>query len=167
MKTRSSIIVAVLLIVTGSWFLAIELYSPLKEIVYGADSWPLSILGVGILMAIVGLVTWAPSLMIPASIISGIGGLLYWQNTTGNWESWAYAWALIPGFVGVGLLLTGLMTRNRNMLTGAGWTLFNSLVLFVIFGYFLGGGSLVTQFWPVLLIALGLILLGRGLVRRR
>ena len=34
--------------------------------------------------------------------------MLYWQNQTGNWESWAYAWALIPGFVGVGTIVMGL-----------------------------------------------------------
>ena len=42
-------------------------------------------------------------MMVPASIVTGIGGLLYWQNATGRWESWSYAWALIVASVGVSI----------------------------------------------------------------
>ena len=99
--------------------------------------------------------------------MGGIGALLYWQNATGEWASWAYAWALIPGFVGIGLILFGLMARRRGALVGGGWAIFNSLVLFAIFGSFLGGLRILTLFWPVLIIVLGLVLLGQGFVRRR
>jgi hypothetical protein len=167
MRTRSSLATALALIAIGAWFLAIELVPALKSFAYGSTTWPLPIIGAGVLLALIGLVTWNPVLFIPASIVGGIGCLLYWQNTTGNWESWAYAWALIPGFAGVGTVLNGLLSGERRTTVAGGWMIFNSLVLFAIFGSFLGGLGLVSRYWPFLLIALGVLLLAQGLFRRR
>jgi hypothetical protein len=167
MKKRSSFAAAIFLIAIGAWFLAIELSPTLKSFAYGLATWPLQIIGIGALLALLALITWSPGLFVPACIVGGIGGLLYWQNATGNWGSWAYAWALIPGFVGVGILLQGLLTGNRKTITGGGWTILNSLVLFAIFGTFLGGLGIVSQYWPVLLIALGVLLFSQGVLRRR
>lgn len=77
---------------------------------------------------------------VPACIVGGIGGLLLWQNATGEWQSWAYAWTLIPGFVGVGTLLSGLLggTLRRDFGAGA-WRVLISLISFGIFASFLGG----------------------------
>ena len=116
----------------------------------------------------VGLLSWTPGLLVPACIIGGIGGLLYWQNNTGNWESWAYAWTLIPGFVGVGVLLSELLAgRVRQAVSSGGVLIIISLVMFLIFSSFLGGPSILGNYWPVLLILLGLILLAQVLFRPR
>ena len=105
---------------------------------------------------------------VPACIVGGIGGLLYWQNATGNWESWAYAWTLIPGFVGVGIVLSGLLGGEiRQSVSGGGWLILISLVLFTIFGSFFGALGIVGDYWPVLLILLGLLILIRSLFRSR
>lgn len=165
-RLRSRLVFALLFIGLGVWFLAIEFSPPLRAFAYGAQTWPLPIIGLGAAMALFGLLAWQPGWLIPASIVAGIGGLLYWQNATGDWESWAYAWTLIPGFVGIGLLLAGLLRRRRGMLLGAGWTLFSSMLLFAIFGSFLGGRALVLAYWPVLLIAVGVIFLGSALFKR-
>jgi len=104
----------------------------------------------------------------PACIVGGIGVLLYWQNVTGNWESWAYAWTLIPGFVGVGIVLTGLLSRgNRQSVHEGGTLILISLVLFAIFGSFFGALGLMGKYWPILLVALGLLMLIRPLFRFR
>jgi hypothetical protein len=167
MRTRASLATAFVLIAIGAWFLSVELFPQVKSFAYGRETWPLPIIGIGVLLAAIGLITRVPGLFVPASIVSGIGGLLYWQNTTGNWQSWAYAWALIPGFAGVGMLLSGLSGRERRTVTAAGWMIFNSLVLFAIFGSFLGGIGLLSQYWPVLVILLGVLILAQGLFRRR
>ena len=105
---------------------------------------------------------------IPACIVGGIGGILYWQEITGNWESWAYAWTLIPGFVGVGIVLSGLLGGDfRQSARGGGWLIMISLVLFAVFGSFFGGLGLLGPYWPVLLILLGLLVLIRPLFRPR
>ncbi|MCI0521561.1 MAG: hypothetical protein L0Z70_15055 [Chloroflexi bacterium] len=165
MKNRGNIATAIVLIGLGVWFLALEIYPPLKALAYDKNIWPLPIIAAGGLLALAGLLTWTPALMTPAAIVSGIGGILYWQNATGNWESWAYIWALIPGFVGVGVVLGGVMQRNWKEVGSGVWTMFVSLVLLAIFGSFLGGLAF-GRYWPVLLILLGVVLMARGLFKR-
>jgi hypothetical protein len=167
MRNRANIATAIALIAAGTWFLAAEIYQPVRDIAYGAGTWPFNVIAIGLLLGVIGLGFWIPGLMIPASIVGGIGGLLYWQNATGNFASWAYAWALIPGFVAIGIFIQGLMARDRGSLKGSVWLLLISMTMFLIFGSFLGGGRLIWQFWPVLLIVFGIILLTRGLFRKR
>jgi cation transport ATPase len=86
---------------------------------------------------------------------------------TGDWKSWAYAWALIPGFVGVGVFIANVLQgKIREAITAGGWLVVISLFLFFIFGSFLGGINLFGVYWPVLLIILGLIGLSRAFVGR-
>lgn len=166
MKNRSTIATALVLISLGMWFLAVEALEPLKDFANGEHTWPLPIIGVGLLLAVVAVLTWTPGIFIPACIVGGIGGLLYWQNITGNWESWAYAWAFIPGFVGIGMVLNGLFSRERGSITGGGWLMLISLSMVAVFGAFLGGSDLAGKLWPVLLIIVGLMVLARGILRR-
>jgi hypothetical protein len=122
---------------------------------------------VGALLLVLGAVTGAPGMAVPGCIVGGIGLLLTWQNATGDWASWAYAWALIPGFAGVGTVLMGLMEGKGRLVREGAWSVLVSLVLFAIFASFLGGPALLGQYWPVLLIVLGLISLGRFFLEGR
>lgn len=161
---RSSLAGGLILILLGAWFLAMQLVPGLHM----WFSWPWIIIGIGVLMLLIGLLAGVPDMAVPACIIGGIGGLLCWQNATNNWESWAYAWALIPGFVGVGIVLSGLFGgRVGPSLREGGNLILISLILFIIFGAFLGGPNLLGNYWPVLLILLGLWLLVRPLFRSR
>ncbi len=167
-KNKASVTAGLILILIGAWFLALQLIPGLRVWVNLALSWPLIVIGVGAALLIIGLITGAAGMAIPACIVGGIGGLLYWQNATGHWESWAYAWTLIPGFVGLGIVLTGLMRgqAGRQLLRG-GWLIVISALLFLIFASFLGGPNLLGPYWPVLLILAGLLSLGRNLLRAR
>ncbi len=164
---RGRVITALILIIIGVWFLAIELVPTLKDIAYGTFTWPWQIVGLGVLFGAVGILTWRPALLIPGCIIAGIGGMLYYQNLTHNWESWAYSWTLIPGFVGVGLLLFGLLARRRGAVIGGLWNLFASLVLFGIFASTLGRLPIVGSLWPAGIILLGLMFLVQAFTRGR
>ena len=166
-RRSSGLAWGVILILVGLLFLAMQFVPGWADFFFNSYSWPLIIVGVGGIFLLIGLLTSAPGLVVPACIIGGIGGLLYWQNLTGNWESWAYAWTLIPGFSGVGTVLLGLLTRNGRTIQGGLWTIFGSLIAFAIFGSFLGAGSVLSQYWPVLLILLGLWLLVQALFRKR
>ena len=134
-------------------------------------SWPLIVVGIGILLLVIGAITGAAGMAVPASIVGGIGALLYWQNTTGNWQSWAYAWTLIPGCVGVGTLLMGILEGKAEPIRAGLWLILISLILFAIFSAimapFVGGPVFLGRYWPVLLILLGLLLLGQALYQRR
>jgi hypothetical protein len=167
MQKRATLSSALVLIGIGAWFLAVALIEPLRGFARGEATWPLQIIGIGAYLALIGLITWQPGLLVPACIVAGVGGILTYQNASGNWASWAYAWALIPASTGLGIILSGLLKRETGVLTGGGWLVINSLAAFFIFGAFLGGGSLFSNYWPVLLIVVGVILLGRGSVRRR
>ena len=131
----------------------------------------------GLVMGIIGLgalfLLWAAvggigGLAVPATIMAGIGGILYYQNLTGDWDSWSYIWALIPGFVGVGVLLSGLIDgKFKSTLDGGVTLVIISAILFFIFGTTFGLDYNLSQYWPVLLILLGLISLVRVLFRRK
>jgi hypothetical protein len=162
-----SLILGLGLILVGGWFLAGQVFPGLLSWIQIEFTWPLIIIGVGVLLLLMGLALDAPGMAVPACIVGGIGGLLYWQNATGNWESWAYAWALIPGFVGVGVILAGLLEgRLRQSLSGGGFLVMISLVMFAIFGSAFGGANLLGLYWPVLLILFGLWLLISAILRR-
>jgi peptidoglycan/LPS O-acetylase OafA/YrhL len=105
----------------------------------------------------------APPLAIPGSIIGGIGGILYYQNVTGDWASWAYVWTLIIGFVGVGMLLSSLLARRVRREAWAGVRLMVvSLVLFGVFAAFFTGWGQLEIVGPLFLMLLGVWILLRG-----
>lgn len=167
MEKRGSIIGGLILILVGLLFLLLQVYPDLAAQLNLQLQWPLIIVGVGILF-LLGAIFGTPSMAVPGMIMTGIGGLLYFQNLTGNWASWAYAWTLIPGFVGLGVILMGLLDRSqRSQIRGGVTLLFISLILFAFFGGFLGGQAILAQFWPVLLILAGIVLLLRSWLGRR
>lgn len=158
----------IVLILLGLLWLAANLVPGLQVWIGGPMGWPVIVVAVGVFLLILGVLVGAPGMAVPAAIVGGIGGLLYWQNLTGNWESWSYAWALIPGFVGVGIILSGLLQGRVGRSFDAGlWLVVISTVLFLVFGSFLGGQNMLGPYWPVLLIVLGALLLLRPLLRRR
>ena len=160
---RSNLASGLALILIGALFLVVQFVPGLHIWL----SWPLIIVGVGVLLLVIGLLTGVPGMAVPACVIGGIGGLLYWQNTTGNWESWAYAWALIPGFAGVGGILSGLLGGEPRRSLGAGaWLILISLILYAVFGSFFGAIGVLGTYWPVLIIALGVLSLIRPLLHR-
>lgn len=167
MQRRSSIAFALVLIVVGAWLLAVQFVPALQFLVINERSWPLIIVAFGILWALIALATWTPGFFVPASIFAGIGGLLYYQNASGDWQSWAYVWTLIPGFVGIGVFLTELLQgRPRQALVAGGWLVVISGTLFLIFSSFLGGPNWLGPYWPLLIILLGVITLVQAFFRR-
>ena len=110
--------------------------------------------------------------MIEPGIISGIGLILYYQNATGDWQSWAYVWALIIVFVGIGVFLANLFKgKVRQAFEEGGPPFMTGAIMFLIFGSIFraafGQSPLLGDYWPVLLMALGLWLLIRPFFRRK
>ena len=164
---RSGLVGGLILIVVGGAFLAAQFVPGLRAWFQAADSWPLIVIGVGFLMLVLALALNTPPLAVPGCIVGGIGCLLFYQNATGNWESWAYAWTLIPGFVGLGVTLAALMQGGPKKDLSAGlWLMLISLLAFVVFGSFLGLGRF-SPYWPVLLVLGGLLILGQTLFGRK
>jgi hypothetical protein len=130
--------------------------------------WPMIIMLPGLIMLAIAL--WggragAAAMSIPGMFVSGLGGLLFIQNWTGYWESWAYAWTLFVTFVGMGFMLMGQRLEERtvhsmgNRLAKVGLFLFAGFAIFfeLIIGISGGGGTL----GALILVGLGLFLLSR------
>ncbi len=167
-RARSSLAGGLVLILLGVAFLVAQVMPEQFAWLNPERNWPLIIIGVGLLLLIIGLLTGAPAMAVPACIVGGIGGILYVQNATGNWESWSYAWTLIPGFVGVGVMLSGLLSgQGSKAIQEGGGSILVSLVLFAIFGSLFGAADFAIPIWPVMLIAVGVIMLIRAIVRSR
>jgi hypothetical protein len=127
--------------------------------------WPSIIWGIGVLFLLTAIAGGLGPLAIPGTIFGGIGLLLAWQNYTGYWDSWAFTWALIPGFVGLGLFLAFIGRRVMRVvgLSMLGW----SLVVFVIFGLIFGGNGQFVRMWPFGLILAGLVIVAQALLTPR
>lgn len=167
-KSRSALGVGTLLIVLGVFFLVARIVPNFSTVF----TWPWIVIGVGAAFMVAALVSWTPGLAVPACIIGGIGGILLWQTTTGLWGTWAFAWTLIPGFVGVGILLSEVMEgRPLKGLVDGGTPIAVSAVLFLAFGSFLGARMglfpRIGNWWAVGLIVIGALVVLRPLVRRR
>ena len=161
MNRRGSIIGGIILILLGVFFFAREIAPQYFEFL----DWPFIIIGLGGVFLLWALLSGTGGLAVPGSILSGIGGILYYQNVTGDWESWSFIWALIPGFVGVGIIIGGLIDRNfkDSISPGLSLLLISAMLLFA-FGAAFGLDPQITQYWPVLLIGLGIIALVRALI---
>lgn len=131
-------------------------------------SWPWIVIFLGLLFLAFGAALGEPGMAVPASIVAGIGVILYYQNATGNWESWIYLWSLIPGFVGIGIVLMNILQgEDATSMREGGILILISLILFGILGSFSGALGRVNDLWPVLLILLGLRMLIPGALLRR
>ncbi len=152
MRKQSAVVAGLILIAVGMLFLALQAFPAVAGQLDLARHWPLLIVTVGGLF-LVGALSGTAALAVPGSIITSLGLLLAYQNATANWASWSYAWALIPGFVGLGLVLMGLLDPDHRAALRAGSRLILiSLILFLIFAGFFGA---LGSFWPVLLILVG------------
>ena len=167
------------LVLLGVIFLAQQFAGDRLPIVSWTLLWPLFVIvpGLAFFAAMIQSGKSAGGLAIPGSIITITGLLLFYQNVTHHWQSWAYAWALIaPMGVGVGLLIRGGWTGSP-VGTQAGSRLFAiGLTLFVVGAIFFelvlnisgfANGTLGRFVLPILLIVAGAFFLVNGRRDRR
>ena len=169
MQNRTQLALGIILILLGGWLVATKQIPELQTWLSHNYVWPMWVIGAGAIILIIGMLVGAPGMAVPACIVAGVGGILYYQNATNDFSSWSYLWTLIPGFVGVGSILAGLLGDNtrRNLSHGIN-ALVTSAVLFLIFATVLGGLKLLGNYGlPVILILLGVYIIARGLFRTK
>lgn len=158
MQKQGSILLGMLFIVAGLFFLAAQLFPALAAWLNFGSLWPGIVLGVGLLFLLNAFVS-DPSTAVPGVIVTTVGSILFYQNWTGNWGFWQL-WLLMPGAVGGGILLYSLLAGKLRETRGAVVVLLTvSTVLFLVFS----GSWLIWQLWPVALIALGVYLLFKNM----
>jgi len=164
-------IAAVLILVGVVALIAQVARIPLKQYM-----WPFSVLIPGVVLMVLGLGLKSEAsegLTVFGSIVTGVGLVLFLQNLTGLWASWAYAWALVaPGAVGLGQVIYGSV-KDQPAKQHEGWGavrvgLWMFAIGFVFFELVIGisGFGLGRGYWPVAIIVLGVALLVRNIVFR-
>jgi hypothetical protein len=141
------------------------------------DGWPWVIIVPGIALLVAGLLLrgdGGTALTVAGCVVSTVGGILLYQNTTDNWESWAFAWALVgPTAPGVGLLLSGLVQGRRNLVDVGARLALLGVTLFAVFYVFMvwviGVGSeqprdIAPWALPLVLVGLGAVVVGRAIL---
>jgi hypothetical protein len=169
----STLAVGLVLILIGAVLFA----GQLLDIGIEDIGWPFFVIAAGVAVLVIGLViAGEQGMVIGGTIATAVGLVLLYQNNTGRWESWAYAWALVgPAASGLGLALWGVRSGNATDVRNGTWGLLGGLGLFVIgFLFFegvigIGGDRLNLPEWllPVAVIGIGVVVLGRGLLERR
>lgn len=161
---RENIVWGVLLILLGLGFLAYQWF-PER---FSGFGWPWILVALGAVFLVMSLLTRTGGTMVPAAILLGLGGIFLYQSRTGNWDSWAYVWALMPALAGLGMVIGSLyddeMRPTRT--TGAIMLVGGLAALFVFGAAFTGAFGLsadILRFWPVVLILLGLGVLFRAM----
>ena len=169
MERRRNITGGLVLILVGAFFIFWQ-FAP-DNITGWFDryfDWPYYVIGSGLFLLLVSLVSGVGGLAVPGTIVSGIGGILYYQNLTGDWASWGYIWVFIPGLVGLGIVIGSFISRDMRHERRTGFSMFFiatliGLALWAVFHTGVVGTSMV---WAVVLILLGLYVLVSGLLRK-
>ena len=171
-KNRTQLVLGLLLILVAGWLIATRIKPDLANILHLTFEWPMWIMFAGAVILVIGLLVGAPDMAIPACIVAGIGGILYYQNATNNWESWAYMWTLIPGFVGVGKILSGIIGGDFMACLREGLKLLlTCAIMFTIFATIFNAWTIFgsySAYVPIaLLFVLGIWLIVRGIMRQK
>jgi hypothetical protein len=171
-------VLGLLLVIGGlSAFAAQQAGFDLMEAVRDAG-WPLFVIAPGIALLVASLFQRPPhglGFAIPGGIVTMVGLVLFYQQSTGHWESWAYAWALVgPGGAGLATLLYGLLYREQKLIgDGLRLTVISALLFAVGFWYFetiFATGRVpidLGAWWPLALVALGIAALAVGILNVR
>lgn len=107
-------------------------------------------------------------LAVPGTVITGTGLILFYQNITGHWESWAYIWTLYPLFVGVALRFMAQRTGDDGTYKASGILTKIGAIGFIIGAVFFElivfehGGIFGNLALPIVLIAIGGFILMSG-----
>jgi vacuolar-type H+-ATPase subunit I/STV1 len=168
----SSLAIGVILIVVGLVFLT----GQVLDLGFIDLGWPFIIIAVGMGILTVGLLLIPErGVVVAGTIVATVGLVLLYQNATGHWESWAYAWALVgPTASGLGLAVWGLRTRVARDVRNGLWGMLGGLAIFVVgFLFFeavigISGQRVPLPEWtlPAAVIAIGVVILLRAVMQR-
>ena len=169
----SSAALGIVLVVVGLFALGVVLFG-VDLTQYG---WPLFVIIPGLTLLVIGFLGGGAGASVPGGIVTVLGLVLAYQSSSGDWASWAFAWALVaPGGIGLGLYLQALRDRDPERLRRGRTLMFVAALIFmigfVLFESILGisgtdYGVFGKAALPALLIVIGLILLVRSVQRSR
>jgi hypothetical protein len=162
---RGAVVTGGILILIGAIFLFVNVF----RIDFG-QIWPIIffIIGAGFYLPVLLMPRDRGNLaglLIPGTILFGLGTIFFYNIFTDNWGSWAYIWTLIPASVGLGLLIAARVGNwgGDTMKVGF-WMFVISTGVCLILAAFFGGGN-AGLIGAILLIVLGVFLLIQSIRR--
>lgn len=171
-RAGSSVALGVVLVVLGLFALIVQFTG-----FDAGGSWPLFVIIPGLTLLLVGFISLGTGALIPGAILTVVGLILAYMNSTQDWPAWAFAWPLVaPGGVGLGIFLQGLRNRDPQLLRQGRVLMFVAalifMIAFVIFGTIFrisntDYGWFGKAALPALLIVIGIVLLARSVQRSR
>jgi hypothetical protein len=175
-SSRGVIALGLVLMLAGAAALAfraagIDLLDAIED-----KGWPLFVIVSGVGLIAASLLLQPPKglgLAIVGMIVTAVGGILLYQQTSGHWESWSYAWTLV-GMVapGLALLFYGgvfrlrALVRTGALLLGVGVALFLAGLWFYETLFDTGKMPIdLAPLWPLALIVVGVVIVAGAIVR--
>ena len=167
-RTSAPAAVGILLVVAGIAVIALRQIGVDVVDEVGRGGWPFFVIIPGLVLLAMAFVPAPPNgvgFAIAGSIVTTVGLILFYQQSTEHWESWAYAWALIPGAAGLSMATYGLMSGHREFVRNGLWLGGVAAVLFAagfwFFETIFDSGRVpvdLETWWPAILIAVGLLI---------
>jgi hypothetical protein len=140
------------------------------------SGWPFFVIVPGLALLVAAAVPMPPrgiGFAIAGSIVTTVGLLLLYQSSSGDWESWAYLWALIPLAIGLAFFGYGGLAHEHGMVTAGLWVSGVAAIVLAIGAWFFEGifageprPTNVGSWWPVAVIAIGVVIAARSLINR-
>jgi len=172
---RNAIVAGIVLIAIGSIAWAMNATGTDPSTWLGGSGWTLFILIPGAVLFIGGLLARdepAVGLTIAGSIIMTVAAMLSVMDRTGHYEAWAYAWTLIPGAAGIGVLIHGFKTDDRAKIGAGSRLILISLAMFAVGAWFFETvfqtGAVpfgIDAFWPLVLVVIGVVVVALAVLR--
>jgi hypothetical protein len=138
------------------------------------SGWPLFIIVPGIALLAAAFVPSPPDglgFAISGSVVTTVGLILLYQENSGNWESWAYVWALIPTAAGLAIAVYGLLSGHRDIAGNGVRLAAVASVLFLVGAWYFtavfetGENPIdIDTWWPIAVVGIGALVLGRAVL---
>lgn len=176
-RNHLAVILGITLIAAGAVLVAAQLVG----VTVFTLGWPLLVIVPGLVMMAAAFSMpggrHVSFVAVPGAVVLVTGIVLELQAISGDWQSWSYAWpVIVPGSVGIGLLVAGARERMPGVRTVGVALLVAGAALFVAAEWLfvrvagVGGPGLGNRFGlalPIMVVALGLWVISRGLRRDR
>jgi hypothetical protein len=166
--------IGIVMVVAGIAVIALrQIGVDIAEVIQRAG-WPFFIIIPGIVLLAMAFLPAPPrglGLAIGGSIVTTVGLILLYQQSSGHWESWAYTWALIPGASGLAMAIYGLASRHGDLVanglrvSGVAAVLFGTGFWFFETIFETGRVPIdLGTWWPAILIGVGLLVIVSAVV---
>ena len=142
----------------------------------GGSGWTLFVIVPGLILLAAAIVVDdgpARAVTVAGAVVTTVGLLLLYQDSNAHYESWAYAWALVPGAAGLALVVNGLRFDLPSLVTVGTRMVAVFGAIFVIGLWFFETMFQTNEApftlgdnWPFAAIIVGGVLLVAGLLRR-